>query len=100
MVVVLADDQQRSQSGKLRASLDEIHQKCLNSEDYCLKGDPFPLPLVPRTATAVVAHLNQNAQDEIARRHLQLPTYEGRIRQSVRTDQLEEVARMERRWQG
>jgi hypothetical protein len=89
MLVVLSQDRKRSSSKELRLKLQDIHSKCLGSEDYCTKG--VPKPRLFRAATAVLVPLNETAEKTIEEYHTVLPTHEGKTRRSMLPLELEKI---------
>lgn len=92
MLVVLAADNTRSSSTVLKAEFNTIHEKCMESTDYCMKRVSTPMPTIVRAATAVEANLNEIAWEMISKRKPELSTHEGRApRKSMHPDEMKKV---------
>jgi hypothetical protein len=92
MLVVLAADKTRSSSTMLKANFNTIHEKCMESTDYCMKRVPTPMPTIVRAATAVEANLNDTAREMISKVKPKLSTHKGPPpRKSMRPEEMKKV---------
>ena len=67
LVVLAADNKTRSSSTMLKAKFNSIHEKCMETTDYCMKRVSAPMPTIVPAATAVEANLNEIAREMISK---------------------------------
>jgi hypothetical protein len=90
MLVVLAAD--RSSSTMLKAKFNTIHEKCMETTDYCMKRVSTPMPTIVRAATAVEANLNKIGREMISEMNPRLSTHKGGPpRKSMHPDEMKKV---------
>ena len=92
LVVLAADNKTRSSSTMLKAKLNAIHEKCMETTDYCMKRVPTQIPTIIRAATAVEANLNEVAREMISKTKPKLSTHkESSPRKSMHPDEMKNV---------
>lgn len=77
MLVILSQTKLRSESKQLEESFGDIYRQFMDDEnpDYCTKSVPFPLPSIPRVATAVEVTLKEETEQELAENQLHIDLY-------------------------
>jgi hypothetical protein len=92
LVVLAADNKTRSSSTMLKAKFNNIHEKCMETTDYCMRRVPTPMPTIVRAATAVEANLNDIAREMISKMKPKLSTHKGPLpRKSMHPNEMNEV---------
>jgi hypothetical protein len=91
MLIVLSVDQpQRGLSGELLKKLNELHDKCMEDEKYCMERSPKLRPY--RAPTGTEARLNNTAMKWVAKNNMEkkLPTHkpERPVHKPLRPEQL------------